>query len=346
MPFSAKLSIFIFLLLAYACSKTSPKLDSCSNFFDCTNENVSTSSDINSLDQLLSDHKSLIRCGQWTDAVKRLQSFLNKNTSQLNNKNKSHLMLLVGEIIWKQGDDDLAENILKEALQQIQSSPDDPSYGSILYNLGEIYYIRHFIKNQPVLEEAQKFHYQSKYIRSHYGDSTGLTHSLSRIGVMQERARNIDSALYYYRTAISIGEALNYPLGTTRPHTHLGVYYRSQGDTLQAMSHFEKSLTINQEHYNFEAVVFNLVNINRLRVEKGQNLDAAIEQMECALKIARKIDFKLGIVNTLFNLGLLAEQKEDQESALIYYQKINEEAEQVGYEVFSGLANTKIKSLQ
>ncbi len=324
-----------------SCDHKTEQSKSCSEYFPCEIEDGLSAELTTDSQNALTKYQKLIACGEWDSALKEMRELL-ENHTKLDDLEKNEITLLIGEILWKQGEDAKAEDLLNELLDSIRGNIGEGLKGKILYNLGEIYYIRHYVKRESVLELVKKYHYLSKTARMDIKDSIGLTHSFSRLGVIHQRERNTDSALYYFHKAIEISDKKEYEPGKARPYIHLGVEERAKNNVAGAYEFFWKGYGINKTFYNHEEIPFNIANIVRLESNESIIEKLGWSHMECALHIAEKIDFKLGIVNTLFNMGSIKESGNDSIEAKKYYSRALEISDSVGFRTYGDLLRRKL----
>ena len=331
--------LLIGLMVFSACTTETKTEEACASYFNC-NSSVDTEAV-----HTLTDFKELVACGDWASTLSGIQKLLDNDSQKQGLRERHELKLMAAEILWKQGNDDEAEAILKELWESNKSDVESPIIGRILYNLGEIYYIRHYIKGEPSIERSKTYHFQSLKTRTGQKDSVGMAHSMARIGVIHEREENVDSALYYFEKAIEISESIDYELGKARPYIHLGVHHRSKGDLQKAYDFYREGYEINMAHYNLEEIPFNIANIVQMESNDAIPEELGQEEMECALRVAKKIDFKLGIVNTLFIMGIMAERAGETGEAKQYFSETIRVSEPLNYKTYLRLAERRLDSL-
>ena len=190
----------------------------------------------------------------------------------------------------------------------------------------------HYVKNQNGLKDSWSHHHKAKIIFQEKGDSTGLAKSLSRLGVLHERANNRDSAKYYYNRSIAVAKNINYHIGLSRPYTHLGFFSQRQGDTIQAHSYIENALHINRECKNYEELPFSLVNTARLLY--SDDLNSAKQALYEAIEVSKSVGFKLAEIHALYHLGSVAKESGDKNLAITSCKEVIELADEVGYSVY------------
>ena len=312
------------------------------NFYPQTKINNKTTSNIDSLYEYCA---ALELKGEWDKVIPILKEKIKefKNSDATNGKAKLQSML--AGIIWKQGKHEEALTLLDEAEKLSKTFKDEKTLAEIYYNFGEIYYIKRFIIQEDVGEKDLKFHNKSLELRKTINDKKGITHSLSRIGVIYERVREFDKALEYYNEAIKISEEINYKQGMTRPFTHIGVYYDRKGDYETALNYYKKALDINRELKAAEPMTFDYGNVGLAMLNLDKDYKAALDYFTNALTIAEKIDFKLAISRTLYLIGSLYKEKGMNEKAASYFKRSADSVRDINYKSMVALAENSIQSL-
>ena len=134
-----------------------------------------------------------IKKGEWPSAVNAAQTSLDSLSHyEIDPENHVKLLTKTGMLQWKLGETDLAYTNLKKALSAAKKNNLEEPLGQILYNLGEIHYIKHYVIRDSQLDSVKKYHYQSLDAFEKVSDTVGMVHSLSRLGVIHEREREID----------------------------------------------------------------------------------------------------------------------------------------------------------
>ncbi|WP_435625689.1 tetratricopeptide repeat protein [Flagellimonas sp.] len=241
-------------------------------------------------------------------------------------------ILVYLKFLWINGNHLRSKEVLQDLLRLGNELAESPFWGWVNYNLGEIYYLDHYVKNQKGLNDSWSHHRRAKTIFQNTGDSTGLAKSLSRLGVLHERANNPDSASYYYNYSITIAKKVDYNIGLSRPYTHLGFVSQRDGDTLQARTYIENALRINMECKNYEELPFSLVNTSRLLY--SDDLDSAKGALLEAIEVSKSIGFKLAEIHALYHLSHMAKEAGDKKLAITSCKEVIELASEVGYSIY------------
>lgn len=313
------------------------------NYYPQTKINNKTNSGVDSLYEYCA---ALELKGEWDEAIQILRSKIKELNEVEFNNGKAKLQSLLAGIIWKQGKHEEALTLLNEAEKLSIKFVDEKTLSDIYYNFGEIYYIKRFVIQEDVGEKDLEFHNKSLELRKKINDKKGVAHSLSRIGVIYERNKEIDKALEYYNDAIKISEEINYKQGMTRPFTHIGVFYDRKGDYETALNYYKKALDINRELKAAEPMTFDYGNVGLAILNLDKDYKAALDYFTNALTIAEKIDFKLAISRTLYLMGSLYKEKGMNEKAASYFKRSADSVREINYKSMIALAENSIQSLQ
>lgn len=284
--------------------------------------------------------------GRWDDTISLLEHGIEIMKQGNFQKGKAQLQAFLGGIIWKRGHHQRALHILQEAEQISTSLNDKKTLGMALYNIGEIFYIKKFLMQEEVGTKALEYHKNALKARQEIDDQKGVTHSLSRLGVIYERMADNTKALEYYDKAIKISEDISYMHGMTRPLTHIGVYHRRQGDWEKALHYYEKALVINEKIGFKEGKVFAHGNVGQAKYNLENDFDTSMSHCLKALTFANELDFKLAIGRTLYLISNLYQANGNREKAIEYYGRTIDAVQKVGYKVFEELAQKQLREIE
>ncbi|MCC7332490.1 MAG: tetratricopeptide repeat protein [Flavobacteriales bacterium] len=186
-----------------------------------------------------------------------------------------------------------------------------------------------------------EYHTRSLKIREEINDKKGIAASLGNIGNifkdqgdatnnLQEKRILYNNAIKYHNKGLKIKQQIKDKMGIAASLSNLGIAYRSQGhietDTiqkekfyLQALSHQEKSLEIQQSSSNLRAIANNYSNMGLVytslcEIEKNKNkrnefYKKSIDSYIKSLEILQKIGHQQGIARALVNIGTIYLEK-------------------------------------
>ena len=290
-------------------------------------------------------YQTYLDSGDWNRALTMVQKRLENSSGSLSSNESVLLMTISGTLMWKHGQTKEAIMLLKNTLELAIEHELIQHYGEICYNLGEAYYIQNYVMGIQRFDTMMQYHKLALDWRRKNSDLKGVSHSLSRLGVIYERQNLTDSAIVFYHEAISISDSIGYAIGKSRPYTHLGVYYVGKEDTIRARDFFERAYTISSENNNHEALPFNIVNLVNISKTTLQNIDSLESQLKMAFDISTKTQFKLAMVNTLFNLGRFYEKTNQPEKSINYFEKTKKEAMKYNYRIYETIASRRLESI-
>ena len=199
--------------------------------------------------------------------------------------------------------------------------------GSIFYTLGNnVQAIEYFLRALKIAEK--------------WNDSIRIGTLLLNIGsVYSEQPATLDTALNYYRQALSVGESIGYldlvGVGTI----NLGELYFKKEAYDSALFFIEKSLTLVKSNIDIAA---SLNFLGRIYAEKG-DYQTAINYQQDALKMAKKENAQLEIARILLGMASTYKKQGNSRLAIDYYRQAESIAEEIGldYELsdaYMGLA--------
>tara|TARA_R100000935_G_scaffold58911_1_gene99576 strand:+ start:7569 stop:9680 length:2112 start_codon:yes stop_codon:yes gene_type:complete len=133
-------------------------------------------------------------------------------------------------------------------------------------------------------------------------------------------AGKYDSSQYYYnRVWDKLEPAYNYDL-YTKYYGDFGVLHFYKGDFKEALSNFEKALTLAEDEKN-QADQLRFLNNKALAMSYLGQAEASIAVHERAIKLSEKLNDSAAMGKSFNNIGLIYEDMKEFEKALDYYKK-------------------------
>lgn len=284
--------------------------------------------------------------GDTVKAMQLLRSTLNYSEEDINLPDKALLMADLGGMIWKHGHYKEALQLVTDARWLADQVGDEFSLTTALYHLGELAYVKAFMMQAGEVKDALVYHEQCLALRQETDDHTGITLSLSRIGVLHERLKDDEKAIVYFEKAIELSKDVDYPLGLIRPYTHIAGRYRRQGDHHTALTFYQKALTLSQELNDYENIIFGLTNVGMAKYRLDGDPEAALSHLQHALKLAQRINFIFATGRAYHALAEVSLKAGDKGAALGYFEKLTHVSAKDGYSLFSGLAYKRIEEIK
>jgi tetratricopeptide (TPR) repeat protein len=253
----------------------------------------------------------------------------------------------LANLLWQTGDNNEAYFLLNRAKDIAEELQDDTLLKDVYYHLGEIYYIEAGYMVKQNFDTALEYHNKALELREKVGDKEGIVDSYARIGTIYERQGQRDEALEYQKKGLELATEIGYEKGLSRPLVHHGSYDWDKGDFKTALRYFREDLELCRRLDWKRDLVFALVNVASalVRIDES-NLAEAIGLCEEALKIVRKLDFKLALVRTLSVKGELHLKHGQDKEALECFLDARDIAAKSGFEVFRKSIEKNIVSMK
>jgi serine phosphatase RsbU (regulator of sigma subunit)/Tfp pilus assembly protein PilF len=326
---STNLALFLFLLCTgITINAQNNQVDSLKTLLNNLGEDITKVNTLNAIANGLyrADPDEAIR---YSSRARNLAVELNYPEGEaLANKN-------IGLGFYMQGEFSEAVRYWEPALALYEELGNDQLVANLLSNMGAVYYTTgKFVEAMelflPALKKAEELN-----------DSTRISTLLLNIGAIYSESPNThDEALYYYRRAIEMGEALGdldvMGVGTL----NLGVVYVEKEEYDSALYYFNKSLTILTGGIDQSSALNFMANIYS---EKGE-FSKALTLHRDALDLARKENGQREIVGILMGMASTYENLKNPEKAIEYFKEAESIAEEIGLEeelsgAYEGLAN-------
>ena len=110
-------------------------------------------------------------------------------------------------------------------------------------------------------------------------------------------------------------EAQNDPIGASRLHTKLAFTHWNQGNNRKAIEHFEKSMQLNDQIGNTNAIASINSYLGIIYSDMGEN-DKALQYLQKALQIKKQFKNKKAIVSEYINIAVVFNQSQNQTKAI------------------------------
>ena len=257
-------------------------------------------------------------------------------------ENVAPLQILLAGILTKRGALERATKLLDKALA---ANPDDKTRADALYNMGEVAYVRRFMREEGEWQTALDYHNQALDLRRAIPDPRGQCHSMSRIGIIYERQDDDDTAQDYYQQVIELADSIPYPLGKTRPYTHIAAYLLRQDDTAAALDYFQKCLAISEEDGQADVLLFSTANVGMGLLRHNNDVEGVLERLDQAVSMAETLDHRLAMGIMYYRIGKIYTETDQPERARMAYEQVIAISEPVGFSFFATAAREAIQEL-
>ncbi len=161
--------------------------------------------------------------------------------------------------------------------------------------------------------------------------STNHSKVLELLGSMHDMQGQRDSALVYFRQALTINQKLGNSGGMADNLGNIGLVYAQQGQLDSALIFFKRSLVINEKIKRQNGIVKGLGNIGMVYGSWGQN-DSALVFLKRSLAITKAINQPESVADALGGIGVIYKNQGYLDSAMVYYRqslKINKKLNRV-----------------
>ena len=223
----------------------------------------------------------------------------------------------------------------EKALSIFRSLKDSVGVANILSNEGAVYF------NKSDDARALELYLQALKISEKVGDTLRIGTSLSNIGAVYfNKPGTRDKALEYYLKALPFCEAAGDKDAIGTNTVNIGEIYLAKGDDKAALTYFLQSL---KAYEGSENVPYSLNDIGKVYAKRTE-YDKAIDYHQQAFAIAKKLDAKLDMAQSLLGVADSYFAQGNTTEAIHYYQlaqKIAAGISNVNYELenaYKGLA--------
>lgn len=280
--------------------------------------------------------------GHWNQSIKLGQFGL---TLGLLPKHLAKIQLILAEIYIRRAQWANARELLDQARTIAQNMDNKMMLATIHYLQGEIQYYHSFMMHEGDYQAALEEHNLALSLREQIGDKKGITHSLSRIGVIHERLGDHETAKSCYDRAVQISDEIDYPLGSERAITHLAARFEREGNLEQALHYHNKAMDITDNGVDFESTVFSLVNIGYTQFCIDGDSEKYKNTLTKALDYAKELGQKVAIGFFYYRFSQLYIQLKDKENALKYNKELVEFAKSVQFPKLVEWANEQLSTI-
>ncbi len=178
---------------------------------------------------------------------------------------------------------------------------------------------RTYLDSSP--EEATRYSLKAKTLAEKVGFQKGLAFSLKYLGLINYRQGKYLEALDYWNQSLKVFEISNLKSGQANILQNLGTIYFDQADDEKALNYFLKAQKVAEEIGDTLRIAEILGNIGAIYGKKTATYDKAIDYDLRALKINEQIENTDAIGTITSNLGEIFLLKNDDSTALVYFER-------------------------
>ena len=200
----------------------------------------------------------------------------------------------------------------RQSLKIFTETKDYVGISNIYNNIGVGYY------DQGDETNALENYLQALKYGELSGDKLRILTALNNVGgVYNQRVNTHEKALEYYLKALPICEELNKNIELGAISVNIGSIYFDENEDTKAMLYFNKAL---KAYGNAEGSL-NAYNAIGKLYSREKKFDVALKNHNQALVLAKKLNVKLAIVQSLRGLGDVYYKTSDYKTAISYYKK-------------------------
>lgn len=195
---------------------------------------------------------------------------------------------------------------------------------------------------QQQFEQGHKYRLESAQILEQIGDQYRLAVLYVNMGNFHRRKEELEQALGYYRTAISIleeKEPAGYPIAAA--HHNLGDVSLAKGEPEEALAAFQRGLEIRTAAGDERGMLFSCTAIGELLLDQG-SLGSAEEFLTTALEKAIQLDLPRMEQMASLRLSRVAEARSEFERAL----RLQKRASEIQAQIFDEEQTRAIAEMQ
>ena len=209
----------------------------------------------------------------------------------------------------------LAQDAKIDSLKQvIAASKDDTIKVNTLLVLSKKYF-----STEPQL--SIKIANEAKGLSEKLGFKRGIAFSLKNIGIANYQQGNYVETLDYWFQALKVFEDIGDKIGVANIFSNIGAVYFDKGEDTKALEYYLKSLKIAEEAADTLRIATVCSNIGAVYFNKKSTHDKALEYYLRALPLSEQLKDNYLIGTTTVNLGEIYLSKNDDKTALKYFER-------------------------
>lgn len=208
-----------------------------------------------------------------------------------------------GNVLWQQGEYDLALERLQLALQLATELHDARSVARALHGLGNIELY------QGNLERAQQLFQESLATRRQLGDSLGIANALNNLGIIAASLTGADLARDLFTESLEIRRAIGDRAGTAVALNNVGFMAAELGDSGTAVAHYSDSLRLRREIGDRLGEAVTLNSLGHMQWRSGDRPAAAASYGE-SLQLAADIGNSRELAAALAGAGAVVSRQD------------------------------------
>lgn len=149
----------------------------------------------------------------------------------------------------------------------------------------------------------------------------GAAYSQKNIGIAYYYQGEYVEALASWKKSLAIFDSINDQVGVANILSNIGAIYYNEGDYNNALENYLKSLKVSEKIKDTLRIVTALTNIGAVYIDKKATQEKALDYSLKALALSEIIDEKDAIATASVNIGEIYLENGDDQQALEYFQK-------------------------
>ncbi|WP_417610071.1 adenylate/guanylate cyclase domain-containing protein [Owenweeksia hongkongensis] len=159
----------------------------------------------------------------------------------------------------------------------------------------------------------------AKKLAHKIGYRKGTAYALKNVGIAYYYQGEYVDALSSWQKSLSVFDSINDRIGVANIQSNIGAIYYNEGEYNRALDYYLKSLKVSEELKDTLRIVTALTNIGAVYIDKSATLDKALEYLSRALELSEKIGASDAIANSSLNIGIVYFTRKNYDLALEYY---------------------------
>ncbi|MEA3476953.1 MAG: adenylate/guanylate cyclase domain-containing protein [Bacteroidota bacterium] len=177
----------------------------------------------------------------------------------------------------------------------------------------------HYYRTDPSI--AIQYGTEARDLAKQLEYQNGVAYAYKSIGMGHFFQSDFIGALVNWERSYQVFESIGYRLGMANMLNNLGAVYYNRGDNNKAIEYYVESLRVSEEIGDTLRIATALVNIGAVYYSKKATHDMALKYYSQALPLSEALGDQDAIGTSAVNMGQIYLDKEEDESALYYFQK-------------------------
>ncbi|MBI9072401.1 MAG: tetratricopeptide repeat-containing sensor histidine kinase [Melioribacteraceae bacterium] len=221
----------------------------------------------------------------------------------------------IGQVYYNQHKYNLALEYYTNSKNIFENIPYDSLLATLHQKIG---YTHHKLNEHESAIENMKI---AGLLRSELNDKYGLASSYANIGYIFWWTGAYDSAISFYSKALLIREDLRDSTQIGATLNNIGIIYWQWANYNKALEYYLKALNIKKKFTGNSGKTSLMLNNIGMVYQRLGNYKQALDYYFSARLVADENDFNEGIAYSNYNIGSIKNEKNNLDSALIYFTK-------------------------